>query len=113
MSTGFSDKIGTRLVYSDERVRIWLLDLDPGEESGFHQHTCDYVYVVLTGGCTETLFADGRRTAAADAVGDAVYHQAGQPHSLRNRGDVRYSNVIVELLDRPRPDGPGITVEGT
>ncbi len=104
MGTGYSDRIGTSLVYADDRVRIWLLDLEPGEESGLHEHPCDYVYVALTAGRTETVLADGRRMAATDAVGDAVRHVAGPPHSLRNVGESRYSNVIVELLE---PSGPG------
>lgn len=91
-------EVGTRLVYMDERVRIWTLDLEPGEETTVHQHPCDYVYVVLAGGRTETVNIDGTVQPADDSAGDAVFHRAGQPHLLRNVGNTPYANVIVELV---------------
>ncbi|MDQ1741667.1 MAG: hypothetical protein QOE23_6 [Pseudonocardiales bacterium] len=91
-------KVGTELVHQDERVRIWTLDLAPGEETTIHQHPCDYVYVVLRAGQTQTIDVDGTVHPGDDKVGDAVYHTAGPAHLLRNVGSTHYSNVIVELL---------------
>ncbi|WP_428965876.1 cupin domain-containing protein [Micromonospora fluostatini] len=95
-------QVGTKLVYQDDRVRIWTLDLAPGEETTVHQHPCDYVYVVLSPGQTETVVTDGTVLPGDDTVGDAVYHEAGKPHLLRNVGDTPYANVIVELLSTGR-----------
>ncbi len=91
-------QVGTKLVYQDERVRIWTLDLAPGEETGIHQHPCDYVYVVLAAGKTQTIDTDGTVHPGDDKVGDSVYHSAGKPHLLRNVGTTQYSNIIVELV---------------
>ena len=95
-------QVGTELVHQDERVRIWTLDLAPGEETTIHQHPCDYVYVVLTAGQTQTIDVDGTVHPGDDKVGDAVYHTAGPAHLLRNVGQTHYSNVIVELLSTGR-----------
>lgn len=92
------EPVGTHLVFEDHRVRVWTLDLAPGEQTTQHQHPCDYIYVVLAGGQTETVLADGSILPAYDAAGDAVYHAAGQPHLLRNVGTTPYANVIIELL---------------
>lgn len=90
--------VGTALVYQDSRVRIWTLDLLPGAETTTHQHPCDYVYVVLSAGRTETIDVDGTVHPGDDRVGDAVYHCAGPSHRLRNVGSTPYANVIVELV---------------
>lgn len=95
-------QVGTELVHRDERVRIWTLDLAPGEETTTHQHPCDYVYVVLAAGQTQTIDADGTVHPGDDKVGDAVYHSAGPAHLLRNVGSTHYSNVIIELLSTER-----------
>ncbi|WP_082310211.1 cupin domain-containing protein [Nonomuraea sp. SBT364] len=98
-----SAPIGTRLTYEDEYVRVWTLDLNPGEQTPVHQHSCDYVYVVVSGGSTETHYSDGSVEACDDRLGESVYHAAGLPHSLRNVGSTVYRNIIVELLET----GPG------
>ncbi|GLF92915.1 cupin domain-containing protein [Streptomyces yaizuensis] len=92
------EQVGTKLVHQDENVRIWTLELAPGEETTIHQHPCDYVYVVVAGGQTETVNIDSTIHPGDDRTGDSVYHQAGPPHLLRNVGTTHYSNIIVELL---------------
>lgn len=91
-------KVGTKLVYQDEKVRVWTLELAPGEQTLVHQHPCDYVYVVLEAGQTETIDADSTVHPGNDKVGDSVYHAAGPPHLLKNVGETHYSNIIVELV---------------
>jgi mannose-6-phosphate isomerase-like protein (cupin superfamily) len=91
-------KVGTNLIYQDERVRVWTLDLAPSEQTLVHQHPCDYVYVVLEAGQTLTIDADSTVHPGDDKVGDAVYHEAGPAHLLKNVGTTHYSNVIVELV---------------
>lgn len=97
--SNISAAVGSHLVYEDSRVRVWTLELAPGEETPVHQHACDYVYVVISGGSTETRYADGSRDPRTDHVGESFNHPAGQPHSLLNTGTARYRNIIVELLE--------------
>lgn len=92
------EPVGTELLYADDEVRIWNLELAPGEKTLVHQHPCDYVYVVLAPGSTETHHQDGRVDPVTDAVGDHVRHGMGIPHQLHNVGTGRYRNIIVELL---------------
>lgn len=93
-----SQAIGTSLVYEDAHVRIWTLDLLPGEQTPWHQHEVDYVYCVIAAGSTATQYADGTVGRTTERIGECHYHPAGQPHFLRNTGDSVYRNVIVELL---------------
>ena len=41
--------VGTRVLFENERVRIWELDLAPGERSATHRHELDYVIVQIGG----------------------------------------------------------------
>lgn len=91
-------EVGTQLVYRDESVRVWTLELAPGQEAPMHQHPCDYVYVVVHGGRTEMRLADGTVVPSEDDGGHSVFHTADQPHSLKNVGMTPYKNIIVELV---------------
>ncbi|HEY5012338.1 MAG TPA: cupin, partial [Acidimicrobiia bacterium] len=41
--------VGTRLVWENDRVRIWEMVLEPGERSAVHEHTLDYLLIPLAG----------------------------------------------------------------
>ncbi len=92
------DPIGTKVLFEDDDVRVWKLDLAPGEATPIHEHKHDYVFVVVAGGSTETVNRDGTSERSNDRRGDAVHHHAPLVHHLRNLGDSRYVNVIVEFL---------------
>src|SRR6188768_2715899 len=44
-----ANPIGTDLIYEDERIRVWRIELAPGEVAGFHTHELDYTTVVVDG----------------------------------------------------------------
>ena len=43
-------EIGQRIVFENEHVRIWEVNLDPGETIDFHLHYHPYVVISLGGG---------------------------------------------------------------
>ncbi len=96
--SGQLQPIGTEVLFEDDEVRVWKLDLAAGEATPFHEHQHDYVFVVVAGGSTETINSDGTSERSTDRRGDAVHHHAPLVHQLRNLGDSRYVNVIVEFL---------------
>ena len=51
--------IGTELVYEDDSVRVWRIELAPGETAGWHTHYLDYTTVVVEGDVVERPNADG------------------------------------------------------
>lgn len=53
--------VGQRVVYEDDRVRVWDIVLEPGGYFGLHTHEHDYLIVTLEGArCkTQELQADG------------------------------------------------------
>ncbi|MEA2496642.1 MAG: hypothetical protein QOJ29_4553 [Thermoleophilaceae bacterium] len=96
-----SARVGTRLLHEDDFRRVWLLDLDPGEATEWHQHDSDYVFVVTQSGVVRTEYADGStETQDGDDLGHAEYRQRDTPHRLVNVGDHPYGNVVIELKPR-------------
>ena len=49
--------VGTRLLFENEQVRVWDLQLAPGEAIPLHRHELDYLYVVIGDGRLQTEFA--------------------------------------------------------
>ena len=102
--------VGTELAYEDERVRVWRIDLLPGEEAPLHTHRLDYTSVVIEGDAVERLNADGTvERLTVQPGGFMRWHQGSLRHGLRNVGTVRFRNVIVELKDveAGEPHSPG------
>ena len=58
--------VGTRVVLEKDRVKIWEMDLQPGEESDEHRHDRDYILVLLEGDRIAGISTDGRDDIYAD-----------------------------------------------
>ncbi len=50
MATEPTGNVGTKLLFENERIRVWDLALQPGEALEKHVHHEDYVFIVLEGG---------------------------------------------------------------
>lgn len=99
---GVSRDVGSLLLHEDEAVRVWLLELAPGDATQLHAHDYDYVFVVTQAAPALCEYVDGSTERQADEVGDMSYRYADTPHRLVNLGDSRYQNVVIELKARPR-----------
>lgn len=96
--------IGSRVLYEDDRVRIWDMTLEPGEDSGRHQHDNPYVIVMVDGDrigihehITHAGTPGGFREAPVD-VGRAISLPAGGTETAVNVGTTRYRDIQIELL---------------
>jgi predicted metal-dependent enzyme (double-stranded beta helix superfamily) len=43
------EMVGTKLLFENDKVKIWELRLQPGERTPMHQHDLDYVVVQVHG----------------------------------------------------------------
>ncbi len=97
-----NNPIGTEMVFEDEHVRIWRIDLQPGEVAALHTHILDYTTVVVEGSIVERPNGDGTVDRIEVKPGDFMrWHQGTQTHSLRNIGPGRFRNVIIEMKSLP------------
>ncbi|HTQ23082.1 MAG TPA: hypothetical protein VMI09_00165 [Candidatus Binataceae bacterium] len=105
--------VATHLRFENEHVRVWEMDLAPGEICGLHRHTLDYVLYIIEGGrivvespgMTSNRFP-GQTTYELEVGGRAIsYVPAGGAESARNLGRAgRFREALFEIL-RPLPAG--------
>ncbi len=97
--------IATRVLLENDRVKIWEMDLAPGEESDIHEHTMDYILVVLEGdkiaGVPQQDSAGLYNQYVEVDVnpGDYFWIEKGGIETARNIGKKRYREIAIELKD--------------
>jgi len=91
------NSIGTRILFENELIRIWEVDLQPGEHQGFHQHHHPYVVISVAEGENKITAIDGTERYTTEPVGHFVYQDAGQIHDLQNIGTTQYRNRLIEI----------------
>jgi beta-alanine degradation protein BauB len=105
-----STEIGSKLLFENDRVRVWDLHLAPGESTGLHAHHCDYFYVVIGDGELEARNPDGSVMHRGTMQDAEVHFRAidGEPavHEAFNVGRKPWRNIIVELKDKPAGPSP-------
>ena len=90
--------VGTRVIFENDRVRVWEIELDPGETLPMHFHELDYVVVSLSDQPTEVEWEDGRReTNEQHTPGEITWRSAPHAHALKNLGTKPYRNRLIEL----------------
>ena len=85
------------MVFENDRVRVWEIELGPGESLPMHRHELDYVFVVVTDGVTTITWEDGRSETNRHTAGEIMWRAAPHAHALRNDGDKPYLNRLIEL----------------
>jgi hypothetical protein len=95
--------VGTRLLFENDRVRVWELRLAPGERSDLHEHELDHVLVQIAG---DRVAVEPDATTAGPYTeyfegliqpGVAVYVGRGGVETAVNTGTLPYHEIIVEL----------------
>jgi hypothetical protein len=95
--------VGTKIVFEDDRVRVWVLKLAPGERSDVHQHEVDHLLIQVRG---DRIAVDPEPDTAspyrdyfeADVIpGMVTYVPKGGIETAVNAGAEPYYEVIVEL----------------
>lgn len=91
-------EVGQRIVLENDHVRVWEIDLEPGQVQDFHLHYHPYIVISMGGGQNEieTIFGDKRMTN--EPLGSTVFMNVMRPvHKLTNKDTVRYLSRLIEL----------------
>jgi quercetin dioxygenase-like cupin family protein len=104
LSTAPLGDVGTKLLHEDDRVRIWEIKLQPGEETPPHRHELDYYIIIVdgdgiaaaphvlsTGSSAEYIAVEGVKR------GDVVPMEKGGVELARNIGTKPFYEILVEL----------------
>lgn len=102
--------VGTVLVSETDRVRVWHLNLQPGQRCPFHRHVNDYFWTVHNSGRVRSYDESGRITEHEYQTGMTRHYKfaAGEYllHSIENIGDGMLTFTTVEFVDGPNEPLP-------
>ena len=95
----------TTLLFENERVRIWEMRLEPGEEGDLHRHELDHILVQISGD-RMAVVPDPKSKSIyneyleADVVpGKHFYIERGGIEVARNIGKQAFHEILIELKD--------------
>jgi beta-alanine degradation protein BauB len=94
-------QVGNHLVSENDEVRVWLIDLKPGERLPLHAHVLNYFWTATSAGRARSHFPDGHIAETAYKIGETKHYRfaAGEQmiHDLENVGPDPLTFTTVEL----------------
>ena len=107
--------VGSTLLSENERTRVWIIRLAPGERIGFHRHVLDYFWTSVSGGRGRQHVHDGTTIEYTYQPGETRHESYGKGefkvHDLENLGDREMVFMTVEFKDsanKPMPLPAGV-----
>ena len=99
--------IASKVLFENERVKVWEMRLAPGEQSDLHRHDLDYVMIQIAGDKMAAKFEpdSGGEWAGLDYVegdiapGNVLYAKRGGKEVAVNVGKEEFYEIVVELKD--------------
>jgi len=96
--------VATKMLFENDRVRVWEMDLAPGESSAVHEHKHDYLLVQLEGDKIAGIFEPDTKGEYPPGVvegdvtpGNVVFITKGGIETAKNTGSKRYREILIEL----------------
>ena len=102
-----STDVGTKVLFENDRIKVWEMRLAPGEEGGLHEHVNDYAMIQISGDRVAARFEPesggpwgGLGVVEGDvANGTVIWAERGGIERAVNIGDETFYEIIVELKD--------------
>ena len=91
--------VATRLLFENERVKVWEMRLEPGESSDLHRHTLDYLLYILEGTSIDADRPAGESLRFSVEPGQIFFVPRGGTERAVNRSGTRFRELLVELKD--------------
>ena len=93
--------VAQRVLFEDEKVRIWEMKLAPGEHSDLHHHEHDYYLVIFSGDLVAGIPPKGHPMEPFVGVvppeGNTVPVPKGGTEWALNVGEKTYHEILIEL----------------
>ncbi|MBM3683681.1 MAG: cupin [Actinobacteria bacterium] len=93
--------VATKLLFENDRVRVWEMVLEPGQRSDWHRHDHPYLLCIVEGDTIDARMASGRDLSIPAGPGTVYYVPAGATEVAVNRSGTRFREVLIELKDGP------------
>lgn len=91
--------IGTELLFENEAVRVWSMELEPGELSPVHKHESDYLFAYVTDSRIRLIPEDQNEEVEEFDDGFVRFIKVDEPlvHQIQNVSDVPHRQILVEM----------------
>lgn len=96
---------GDELIFANDRMRVWAMNLEPGQSIFYHSHQQDHLILWPTAGRARVMEIDDEQEwqhVQDSEAGFALFKTVGRdglkPHRLRNEEDHAVTHYIVELV---------------
>lgn len=93
--------VATTLLYEDDAVRVWEMNLEPDEYTDLHHHAVDYLLVIDSGDRVAGIPPKGSGVdpfvGKVPAAGNTVRVPAGGTEWALNVGEETYHEILIEL----------------
>lgn len=97
--------IATRLLFENDRVRIWEMRLPPGERGPVHRHEYDHVLVQISGDRMAVAPEPDTRSIYKEYLeadvfpGNYFFVEKGGIETAVNVGKKEFHEIVIELKD--------------
>jgi hypothetical protein len=95
--------VGSQLLSENERARVWIIRLRPGERIGFHRHVLDYFWTAVVPARGRQHLMDGTTVEYTYYAGETRHETYGpgefKVHDLENIGDTDMIFNTIEFVD--------------
>ena len=98
--------VGTKVLFENDRVKVWELGRLPGETSDVHEHEHDYLLIQLEGDKIAGIFEEDTHGEYPPGIvegdvapGNVWYTTKGGIETAKNTGQQAYREILVELKD--------------
>ena len=93
-------EVATDVLFENGKVKIWKLEIAPGDASDWHLHSMDYITVGVAGEHLTRELEDGSTEVVTFEPGRWTYHAGPEIHRVVNSSNVRWENLLIELKDQ-------------
>lgn len=94
-----TNRVGDELLFENDAVKVWSMELAPGEQCELHRHDHDYFFLFTTPNRVTAMPSDGEPFTSDLDEGMVQYVKIDEPivHKIENSSDTVHRQVIVEL----------------
>ncbi len=97
-------QIATRSLFENQDVRVWEMDVGPGETCRLHHHSNDYVLYITGGAELRVDDKDHGLYTFAGRERSVYYIRAGGTESFVNVDKTPFREALIEIKRPARPD---------
>jgi hypothetical protein len=94
-------KVANHVLYEDDDVRVWEMNLEPGQHSDLHHHEHDYILVIDSGDLVAGVTPKGHPmdpfVGKVPPQGNTVRVPKGGTEWALNVGRKTYHEILIEL----------------